>query len=349
MAFSAQIDPSNIQIPVSSDMKSLDGDPISAGIVWRNSEVRDSISVYPTFLSQLVSKEDEIVITAEGLLQYDAASNEYQISSEDKLANRGERGNYIALNTKTCSMEGDGVISLGMQFGTPEMKSVGKVNYDQEKGETTFNITTTFDIPLNKGLMQSLGDRISNIEGLKGPRDLRGVTIEQALLEWDGLKAADDFKTEYIYGGKVKKIPESINNSMTITGLKLKAYEKKGSEKGLITTVDNATLVNFYGEPVMKTIPIKAFFIQNYTPTKKKNDVEDGDEFIMKMAVPGGADYWFYYTNEKNDGQLELITNDEDFNADVDGIKEDKRKAKNFIYKTSTQSTPQIIFSRVFK
>ena len=36
-------------------MKDLDGGPISAGIVWRDSPVVDSIALYPTFLSKMVS------------------------------------------------------------------------------------------------------------------------------------------------------------------------------------------------------------------------------------------------------------------------------------------------------
>lgn len=362
MAFDAEIDPKNIQIPVSADMKDLDGNPISAGIVWRNSENTSEVKMYPTFLSALDSPDDPIVMTANGWLQYNAGTKEFQISSKEKLLNRGEKGNYIALNTKTCSMDGDGVISLGMDFGVPQVQTVGTVNYNQEKGETTLNLTAKFDMPIDKGVMQSLGKRINSLEDVKGPKNLNGVTVEQAIVEWgdpnvkeeDKFKEADNFKTEYVYGGKVKRIPEGMVASLVVTGLKLVSYEGTG-ESGLISNTGTATIVSFYGEPVMKEVPFKAFFEQKYMPggkgekDKEKKDIEEGDSFIFNFSIPGGSDYWFYYTNDIKETTLELIANDTDFIAEIDAVKEDKRKVKNFTYKSSTSSTPQIIFRRLFK
>lgn len=350
MAFSSEIDPKNIQIPVSNDMKDLDGNPISAGIVWRNSAIEDEIKMYPTFLSALTDPSDPIVITASGLLQYNEDSKEFQIASEEKLINRAEKGNYIALNTKTCSMEGDGVISLGMDFGTPNIETVGTVSYNQEKEETSLNLTAKFDLGLDKGLMQSLGKRINGIEGIKGPQDLRSSTIEQAITEWENLKAADKFKTDYVYGGKLKTVPEGLNTSMVITGIKMKSYGKAGSEKGLITTHGTATLVNFYGEPLMKEMPMKLFFEQVYNPSKEdKKEQKDGDAFIVNFSVPGGSDYYFFYDHDLKNPVLELIASDTDFLADIDAIKEDKRKKKNYLYKSGTGTTPEIILRRLFE
>lgn len=351
MAFSSEIDPKNIQIPVAADMKDLNGDPISAGVVWRNSEVKSEIEMYPTFLSALSDPSDPIVMTASGFLQYNADSKEFQIGSKEKLLNRGEKGNYIALNTKTCSMEGDGVISLGMDFGVPKIESVGTISYNQEKEEVTMNLTAKIDMPLDKGLMQSIAKRIDGIEGLKGPKDLRACTIEQAITEWEDIKAADKFKTDYVFGGKVKTVPEGMNTSMVITGLKLASYKKPNGEKGLITTHGTATLVNFYGEPIMKEVQLKAFFEQLYNSPKegKKDEEDEGDSFILNFSVAGGSDYWFYYIHDKKNPTMELISSDTDFIADIDAIKEEKRKMKGFTYKSSTQSAPQIKFRRLFE
>ena len=350
MAFNAKLDPKKIQIPVSSEMNDLEGNPISAGIVWRNSEFNNEIRMYPTFLSGLADPSDPIVITASGFLQYNADSKEFQIGSQDKLVNRGEKGNYIALNTKTCSMEGDGIISLGMDFGVPNVETVGTVSYNQEKDETSLNLTAKFDLGLDKGLMQSLGKRINGIEGIKGPRDLRGITVEQAITEWEDVKAADKFKTDYVYGGRVKALPDALNNSIVLTGIKMKSYAKPGSEKGLITTNGTATIVNFYGEPLMKEMPMKLFFEQVYNPPKTdKKEQKEGDSFILNFSAPGGSDYYFYYDHDLKEPLLELISTDIDFLADIDAIKEDKRKKKGYLYKSGTGTTPEIILRRLFE
>ncbi|NVK66451.1 MAG: hypothetical protein HWE22_17800 [Flavobacteriales bacterium] len=343
MAFKSEIDPRNIQIPVVSEMKDLEGNPISAGIVWRDSPTVDSISLYPTFLSALVSPDDPIVMTSNGYLQYDSGSKEFQIASKDKLINRGEKGNYIALHTESCSMNGDGVIDLGMDFGDVEVETVGIVNYNQTTGKTDMNITARINMPVDKGAMQDVADRINAIEGLQ-PMDFNSTTIENALVEWDGIAAADKFKEEYVQEGKVKRLPNGLENTMTITGIRLSSYDsERNPERGLITNVESAVLVGIYGKPIMKYIPLKAFFQQTYSGG-------NSDAFTISMSIPGGGDYFFNYKMEgKKDGTLNILTGDGEFSAAINEIKEDKRKKRNFNYQITTNSVYKAQLMRLFE
>jgi hypothetical protein len=56
------------------------------------------------------------------------------------------------------------------------------------------------------------------------------------------------------------------------------------------------------------------------------------------IQIPGGSDYLMDYSMVKKDGTLNLVTNDGDLSSTVNGIKEDKRKTKNFLYQISTNS-----------
>lgn len=343
MAFKSEIDPKNIQIPVVSEMKDLEGNAISAGIVWRDSPNTDSISLYPTFLSTLINPNDPIVMTSSGYLQYDASSKEFQIGSKDKLINRGEKGNYIALHTESCSMNGDGVINLGMDYGDVLVESVGIVNYNQSTGKTDMNITTRFDMPLDKGPMQDVADRINAIEGLQ-PMDFNSTTVENAVVEWDGLAAADKFKEEFVQEGKVKKMPEGLQRSITITGIRLSSYDSnKGQERGLITNVESAVLVGMFGKPVMKYVPMKAFFQQTYSGLRS-------DRFMLSLSIPGGADYFFNYAmNGKKEGVLSILTSDSELSAVITEMKEDKRKKRNFMYEITSNSVFKAQLMRLFE
>lgn len=331
MAFKSEIDPKNIQIPVSGEMKDLNGKALSAGIVWRDSKSVDSIALYPTFLSSLVSADDPIVITSSGVLQYNEGSKEFQIGSVEKLINRGEKGNYIALHTESCSMNGDGVINLGMDYGEVKVESVGVVNYNQETGETTMNVTARFDMPLEKDFMQDVAKRINEIEALK-PMDFNSTTLEQAVIQWDNVKEADKLKDEYVRLGTVKKLPDGLGKSITISGLRLKSYSSNRlEEKGLITTVESAVLVGMYGEPVMKYVPLRSFFQQIYSGA-------GGDLFSLYINIPGGRDYFFHYSMEKKDGTMRIKTGDEELNTVLTEMKEEKRKKKNFTYEATSNS-----------
>ncbi len=343
MAFKSEIDPKKIQIPVVTEMKDLEGRAISAGIVWRDSPNTDSIKLYPTFLSTLINPEDPIVMTSSGYLQYDAASKEFQIASKDKLINRGEKGNYIALHTESCSMNGDGVINLGMDYGDVLVETVGIVNYNQSTGKTDMNITARFDMPLDKGAMQDVAERINAIEGLQ-PMDFNSTTIENAIVEWDGLAAADKFKEEFVQDGKVKKLPDGLEKAMTITGIRLSSYESdRGQERGLITNVESAVLVSIYGKSVMKYVPLRAFFQQTYSGLR-------GDRFMIDMRIPGGADYFFNYTmGGRKEGVMSILTNDGEFSALISEMKEDKRKKRNFSYEITSNTVFKAQLMRLFE
>lgn len=342
MAFTSEIDPKNIQIPVQESMKDLDGNAISAGIVWRDATATDSIALYPTFLSSLVDKDDPIVMTSSGFLQYDDGTKEFQIASKDKLINRGEKGNYIALHTESCSMNGDGVINLGMDYGDVVVDAVGVVNYNQTTGQTTMNVTARFDMAMDKGLMQDVATRISEVEGLKD-MDFNSTTLEQAVVEWDGLKAADKLKEEFIQEGKVKKLPDGLQNTMTITGLRLSSFENdRLQDRGLITDVESAVLVSMYGKPVMKYVPLKAFFQQTYSGAKN-------DKFMVYINIPGGRDYFFNYEMMKKDGVMNIKTGDTEFSAALTEMKEDKRKKRNFLYQVTSNSAFIAKFMRLFE
>lgn len=342
MSFSAPIDPKNIQIPVSTKMKNLGGESISAGIVWRNSSNTDSIKLYPTFLSKLQDKNDPIVMTASGYLQYNMLAKEFQIASKEKLLNRSEKGNFLALHTESCSLNGEGVVNLGMDFGDVTVDAVGVVNYNQSTGETSMNLTTRFNMAIDKGLMEDIATRINAVEGLK-PMDFSSTTLEQALLEWTDQKTADRIKSDYTIKGEIKKLPSQIETSMVLTGLKLVSFDKSAfQEKGIITNTESAVLVNMFEKPVMKYVPMRAFFQQIYSES-------GGDKFGVQIDIPGGKNYYFDYSMSKKDGDMRIISDDADFNASATAMKEDKRKTKNFKFEASTQRIYLSKFLRLFE
>lgn len=331
MSFKAEIDPKNIQIPVSSTMKTLDGNPIAAGIVWRDSRTKDSIRLYPTFLSALEDPNDPIFITASGVLQYDFNAKEFQIAPKEKLLNRNEAGNYIALHTESCSMEAEGIINMGMDYGDITVDAVGTVSYNQETGATEVNATMRFNLPMDKGAFESVGSRIVEYEGSK-PLNFDNTNLEQALLMWSDRKTADKIKSDYTLdeNKKVKRLPDSFEKSIVITGIHLKSTPRSKDVRGLMSNLESAAIVNLYGKPVMRQVIFRALFEQIYS--------QNGDHFAMMMQVPGGPDYLFDYSMLKKDGTLNIITNDSDLAAAINAIKEDKRKTKNFLYQIATNS-----------
>jgi hypothetical protein len=65
------------------------------------------------------------------ILQYNMNAKEFQIGSKEKLLNRSEKGNFLALHTESCSMHGEGVVNLGLELGDVAVDAVGIVDYNQ--------------------------------------------------------------------------------------------------------------------------------------------------------------------------------------------------------------------------
>lgn len=339
MSFSAPLDPQNIQIPVSESMEDLEGNSISAGIRWRHSSDPDSIMLYPTFLSSTKDAEDPVVISASGFLQYKVDANEFQIASKEKLNNRGEKGNYISLHTGSCSMNGDGVIDLGMDYGPLDVDAVGVVNYDQASEETSMNLTLKINAPMDEGIFEDVAERISKIDGLKDA-DFNSTTLEQAIFEWVDRETADKIKSDFTLDKKIRKVPKEMKETMVITGVRINSYKEFGDQQvGLKTSTDQAAIVNIYGEPVMKYVPLKLFAEQRTTT---------GDRLGLLFNVPGSNLYFFDYDFRKS-GTMNILTSDQEMMNDINDLKADKRKDRKFMYQTTESSAYQSQFLRVFK
>ncbi len=339
LAFKSAIDPEHIQIPIGKDMVDLDGNKLSVGIRWRNAKNTDSVSLYPTFLSAVSYDNDPVVISSNGFLQYDSGTDEFQIASKEKLINRSAKGNYISLHTKSCSMHGDGKISLGMDYGAIETEAVGVVDYNQATEQTNMNITLAIRAPVNQKSFESIGEKIVGIEGLQAA-DFSSTTLEQALASWIDVKTADKIKSDYTLKNKFSSVPKEFRNAIVITGLRLTSYTKSGdAQRGLKSSVAQAAIVNFYKQPVMKYVPLRFFAEQR---------ANLGDRLGLLMDVPGGYLYFFDYDNRK-EGVLNILSSDEAFNEEIANLKPNQKKSKKFIYDVTKKSVYKSRFLRVFE
>ena len=342
MAFNAEIDPKNIQIPVGESITTTANTPISAGILWRDSPSSDSVKMYPTFLSPLISANDPVVITASGLLQFNSDSHEFQIASKEKLANQNFKGNYIALNVKECSLTGNGKINLGMNYGPITIDAIGSAKYDAESGRMKLDITAKFKVPIEKSIVPIMVGKINSEESLS-IIDTANCNLFQAIREWTDEKTANKIIASYREKGEYKKVPSEFEDGFVITGLQLSSFEnKKAQTKGIISTNEMAAIVNLNDNVVMKLVPIKAVFEQMYSENVT------GDKFGLYINAAIGKDYYFEHAMTKEDGEMKIFSEDEDFANRINGLKADKRKSKNFMYEFTDNRVFISKFLRLF-
>jgi hypothetical protein len=335
MSFSAQINPKEIMIPVGSSMKSLEGKPLSAGIVLRDSEEEDSVDVYPTFLSSLDSDRDQIIVTASGFLKYDFDASEFQIASKEKFVNRNAPGNYISLHTKSCSMQGDGEVNLGGFYGDLSFKPVGIVNYNQANGSVEMNLSGKMDFALDDGAWEKVAEKmVLDTEGQAINMDQ--TTLEQAIATNVDQKTADKIKSDYTLKGEVKKIPKEMNSTIYLTNVKLK-WDRESTS--FVSSSNKIGIVSLYGKSVFKELTGKMQFQKSPSTDGKYRD-------RIKMLFETPTSYYFFdydfITKKKidnGDGTMKLYSTDGGFKQEILDIKPDKKKVKQFEYDITNNSS----------
>jgi hypothetical protein len=335
LKFKTEIDPNNIQIPVSTDMSDLNGNPIAVGLVRRNAGDMDSINIYPAFLSALERPNDFVMFTSSGVLNYNEDAKEFRIANVDKLINREENGNYIALNTESCSMEGDGQVDMALNLPDVEFKPYGTVSYDAVTKSTTMNLSGGLEFFMDKKVIEMMAEDIKTTEGL-GAIDFGRTTLKQAVTELVSKEEAENLKTEYTIKGPeaIKKLPKELSTApVFFSNLRLEWNDRaNGFVSKPITGV-----VALFGDPLFKDFTVR--YLVKYS-------VEGGD-FGTKMGyyieLPGKEDvpgnyYFFWFERRKNNTTVQINTTNKALQAYISELKDDKLKDKKLSFELRSQS-----------
>lgn len=342
ISFKAQIDPKNIMIPIGEKMKSDAGAPLASGIAW-NIAADGNTKMYPVFLSELLTVDDVNIMSAQGFLEYNYEANEYRISTKEKLVNRGEIGEFLALHTPSCGLNGDGRINLGLTTPGVDIEAVGIINYDPKLKETSMNLTLRVNMLFDESALEKLGEKLAGIPSL-GSLPVESLklqtTLEQAFHTWGNKSVADKFFSEYALRKTVRKMPDELVATLIFTGVRLFSIDSVPQFSGFSSYTEDAMLVSLQGQPVMRNMPTEMAFY--------KND-KGVDVFGINFFVPGANNYFFYYQVNKKEGKLIFVSTDQDILSRISAVKADKRKGKNYEYEASTSNAFYQVFRQLIR
>jgi len=332
MSFTAAIDPEDIYIPVAAEMKDSKGQSIGAGMILNT----DDISLYSTFLSNKKSIKHIDVLKADGFLRYDKDSKEYRISSKEKLTEINLPGNYVSLNTKDCSVKGDGQFDFGCEFGLFEMSPVGTIDYDPNKDKLNMKASIAFKFPFNDVALEKMAKQFEDFPDLP-PLDFNNSTYEKSLREIVGLEKSDKIISDLNIYGKIKgKFPEEMLSQLYLADVEFvwdpekRAYVSQG-KLGIATTGKKQMFKQIDGKiAIMKK------------PT--------GDEISILLKLDDKTYYFFNYKR----GVFQTYSSNEEFNTTIAETKKDKTKfnapkgKEDFQFMLGSK-TKAIAFERMFE
>lgn len=331
MSFEAPIDPEDVMIPIAEEMTDNSGNSIGAGLVMNS----DSIGIYSTFLSNKVKKSHVDVITANGFLKYDEKAKEYQISNTEKLKERTLPGNFIALNTESCEMQGSGKFDFGVNLSQFKVMPVGQINYNPGTKKIDVKSAISLSFPFNEDALDKMAKHIVEYPDVE-PVDLNTAMYEQSLRETVGLVKSDKAISDLSIHGKIKKMPDELNVTMYLANVDFSwdASQNAYISKGKIG------VANLFKKQVFKQLEGKVVIHKRKT----------GDEISVYLQMDENN---FYYFNYKR-GLMQAYSTNTDFNTVIEETKKDKTKFKgkkeeeDYQYMLSTK-TKAIGFRRKFQ
>jgi hypothetical protein len=316
MKFAAQIDPDNIYIPVSAELKSDDNKDINVGIVMNP----DTIGLYSTFISKKQNKKHTDIISANGFLYYNKKTKRYEISNKEKLNERSLPGNYVSLNTESCSVDGDGKINFGCDVGQVKLSPVGTINHDLIGDKISLHTSMSVAFPFNENALEKMAEKMNDFPDLL-PIEFRKTPYEKTLRELVGLKESEVVMTELNLNGVVpnRKFPDQLATSLFIADINFKWNEETKSYQ----SYGPIGLANVLKKQVFK-------YVNGFIELKKERVGGGKEKGVSKdvlniyLELDGNNWYYFYYKN----GLFETLSSDDEFNNVVSETKVDKTKYK---------------------
>jgi hypothetical protein len=303
--FSRAIDPVNIRIPVSNPVTD-NGGSLAATIALSN----DSTGIYSAFLMPKHRPSDRDLLAATGVLTYDKSSGEFRIASEEKLEKPVLPGNYLSLDDKSCTVYGEGAVSLPSEFGQLKLQTAGNLTNNMNNGATTFDVIAAVDFPFSEDAMKVLSQFLENEGTLKPTQDIGHKAFERGIAEWMGREKADKLIADLNLYGSLKKMPDEMRHTLVISELQLGWENETGT--------------------IRSSGPLGISSMDKNSINKRVNGVleiqrkRSGDLLTIYLEPIKGT--WFFFSYSR--GLMQAISSVTAFNEEITKLKDDKRKVK---------------------
>lgn len=260
---------------------------------------------YPLVLQALRNPSDQVLISATGNLTIDHKTGRFMMGSPDRFKNHNVKDNFVALNTKNCQLEGDGIFNLGMKNHMLKTRFIGQFKHNVVRDSTILHVVMMMKFYFDENALNLMADSLRMIPS--HPVNITKGLYPMALDKLLGPDKAKNILTELSLYGQTKKLPPALQNTISLNDVTLiwdpltRSFISKGPIG--IGNIGNNTL-NKYMNGIIQI---------------KKNRSGTSIEMILQH----GKRQWYYF-NYAN-GIMQVLSSDIQFNDIIDNLKEDKR------------------------
>ena len=329
LKFTTEINPDSILIPLEKRMQNIELNNIFAGTF----KARDSIHIYPSFLSGRKEYFDKNVTFSDGYLYYDKTSNTYKIAGLQKMSDMQREGNYLALQTDSCNLYSEGEIDLVLEYGRIRLKTVGTATHDIPDNSLELNLLMGLDFYFSSKALAVFGRELDSLPDLE-PVDLTKENYKLSVRNLVGQAMADKMENELGLYGNYTTIPDSMKFPLVFNELQLtwnqetRSYRYNGKVGiGIIGDVQVNKKVDAYME-----------FVERGS----------GDIFDIYLMVNENTWYYMAYSP----GGFQFLSSNRNFNAIILDTPDKERTLKSrgrqpsYIYSLASSRRLQLFLDR---
>jgi hypothetical protein len=329
LKFETRINPDSIIIPLDPRLQNIDLVNIHAGTL----KARDSIHIYPTFLSGRKDYFDRNVSYSSGNLYYDKAERTYEIAGSAKLVDKHSEGNYLALRTDSCQLYSEGKVDLQLEYGRLTMKTYGNVLHSISDNSLEMRLLMGLNFFFSGEALAIFGNELDSLVGLE-PVNITTEFYKLGVRNMIGPIQADKLEAELGLYGSYTEIPDSMKFTILFNDVLLKWNQDTRSYRyngkigiGTIGNVQVNRKVDAYVE-----------------------FVERGSGDIFDIYLKANENTWYYLAFSP--GALQVLSSNEAFNTTIFNIDEKERliKAKgresSYIYSLSSARRLRLFLDR---
>ena len=302
IAFTAEIDPLNVRIPVPAQPVAPNGVRIYNGIYVSV----DSSHIYGAYFSKRKEYSDVQISTAEGYLIFDKPSGQYRIAGEEKLINPEAEGNMLALDRNFCRLLGEGRLDLSIDVGQMKLKAAGTALHDMEANVSTFDLMLGMDFFFSDEAIQIMAREVNAIPTLR-PVDMSSKNYKIAMVNIGGRSAAQSMDDESMLLG-LGQIPAELKHTILITQLTLQWNQETSS----YISDGSIGIGNINGIPVNRQV-------EGFIEIQKRRT---GDIMDVYLQLDERTWYYFGYTR----GVMQAFSSNRDFRELLTEIRTNQRQ-----------------------
>ncbi len=317
--FRTEIDPDNVRIPISRDLRDMDMNPIHLALFVQH----DSANIYPAFFGHQRLATDNYVIDAHGEMYFDKATREYRIAAPEKHENRLVPENYLSISREQCEIYGEGLLYLGVRVGQIRMRTPGYIRYNLVDLSVKLEIMLALDFFIDENVMAIARNEMDSLSGQEA-FDLTGTTYRKALAELVGLETMEKMQAELGLYGRYQSIPGGLDYTMILPSLKLQWNPFTSSYRSVAPV--GISIIDGKQVNIMSDARIEL--------SKRRG----GD--MLDIHLEPTRNIWYYYGYTR--GVMQVLSSNRDFNFIVSNLKTRQRQMKTkrneipFIYVIGT-------------